>query len=82
MEFWLALIKIVAIGAMIVGGIAILFLGVQMNGEHAPGLSNLWAHGGFLPHGVGGLVASLAVVTFANVGVEIIGITGGEAQNP
>lgn len=82
MEFWLALIKIVAIGAMIVGGIAILFLGVQMNGEQAPGLSNLWAHGGFLPHGVGGLVASLAVVMFAYGGVEIIGITGGEAQNP
>ncbi|CAJ0714611.1 MULTISPECIES: amino acid permease [Ralstonia] len=82
MEFWLALIKIVAIGAMIVGGTVILFLGVKMNGEHASGLSNLWSHGGFLPHGVGGLVASFAVVMFAYGGVEIIGITGGEAQNP
>jgi len=82
MEFWLALVKIVAIAAMIIGGTLILFLGVKMNGEHPAGLTNLWAHGGFMPHGVGGLIASLAVVMFAYGGIEIIGITGGEAQNP
>jgi histidine transporter len=82
LEFWLALVKILAIGAMILGGTLILFLGVKMNGEHSPGLTNLWAHGGFLPHGAGGLIASLAVVMFAYGGIEIIGITGGEAKNP
>ncbi|WP_322014363.1 amino acid permease [Paraburkholderia sp. J12] len=82
LEFWLALAKILAIGAMIVGGAAILVLGVSMNGEHAAGLTNLWSHGGFFPHGSAGLVASLAVVMFAYGGVEIIGITGGEAKNP
>ncbi|MGC7407507.1 amino acid permease, partial [Pandoraea pneumonica] len=40
------------------------------------------SHGGFLPNGWGGLVASLAVVMFAYGGIEIIGITGGEAKNP
>ncbi|HKU00978.1 MAG TPA: amino acid permease [Paraburkholderia sp.] len=82
MEFWLSLAKILAIGAMIVGGAAIIVLGINMNGEQAHGLSNLWTHGGFAPHGAGGLVASLAVVMFAYGGIEIIGITGGEAKNP
>jgi histidine transporter len=82
MEFWLALVKILAIVAMIVGGAVILFTGMQLHGEHAPAVANLWAHGGFLPNGWGGLVASLAVVMFAYGGIEIIGITGGEAKNP
>jgi histidine transporter len=82
LEFWLALAKIVAIVAMILGGVAILCLGVSMNGEHAAGLTNLWTHGGFFPHGSSGLIASLAVVMFAYGGVEIIGITGGEAKDP
>lgn len=82
LEFWLSLAKILAIGAMIVGGAAIIVLGISMNGEQTHGLANLWTHGGFAPHGVGGLIASLAVVMFAYGGIEIIGITGGEAKNP
>ncbi|MGK9536887.1 amino acid permease, partial [Salmonella enterica subsp. enterica] len=46
------------------------------------GLSNLWAHGGFMPNGLGGLIASFAVVMFAFGGIEIIGITAGEAKDP
>lgn len=82
LEFWLALAKILAIGAMIVGGAAIIFLGIGMKGDQASGFANLWSHGGFFPHGSAGLIASLAVVMFAYGGVEIIGITGGEAKDP
>lgn len=82
MEFWLTLVKVGAIIAMIIGGIAILLLGVQLNGQAAPSISNLWAHGGFFPNGWSGFIACFAVVMFAYGGIEIIGISGGEAKDP
>ncbi|TFY87605.1 amino acid permease [Pseudomonas nabeulensis] len=83
MEFWLSLLKVGAIVAMILGGLGIMLFGIHTAGEtHASGLSNLWAHGGFMPNGVGGLIASFAVVMFAFGGIEIIGITAGEAKDP
>ena len=77
-EFWFAIIKVVAIIAMIVLGIA-LIAGL---GGNPTGISNLWSNGGFLPNGVWGMLSSLVVVMFAFGGVELIGITAGEAENP
>ncbi|MFB3303445.1 amino acid permease [Pseudomonas sp. AMR01] len=83
MEFWLSLLKVGAIVAMILGGFGIMLFGVHSAGEtQASGISNLWAHGGFMPNGIGGLIASFAVVMFAFGGIEIIGITAGEAKDP
>jgi len=83
MEFWLSLLKVGAIVAMILGGFGILLFGIHSAGEaQVSGLSNLWAHGGFMPNGIGGLIASFAVVMFAFGGIEIIGITAGEAKDP
>ena len=83
MEFWLSLLKVGAIVAMILGGFGIMLFGIHSAGEtQASGLSNLWAHGGFMPNGTGGLIASFAVVMFAFGGIEIIGITAGEAKDP
>ncbi|WP_159200437.1 amino acid permease, partial [Klebsiella pneumoniae] len=47
-----------------------------------PGIQNLWIYEGFMPHGIAGLVACLSVVVFAFGGIEIIGITAGESQDP
>ncbi|SMG58665.1 amino acid permease [Paraburkholderia susongensis] len=82
MEFWLSIIKVVAIVAMIGGGVAILGTGMHLGGGTTPALSNLWSHGGFMPNGVGGLIASLSVVIFAYGGIEVIGMSAGEAKNP
>ncbi|MFI7802318.1 proline-specific permease ProY [Pseudomonas sp. DD1] len=83
MEFWLSLLKVGAIVAMILGGFGIMLFGVHSAADApANGLSNLWAHGGFMPNGLGGLIASFAVVMFAFGGIEIIGITAGEAKDP
>lgn len=83
MEFWLSLLKVGAIVAMILGGFGIMLFGIHSAGEtQASGLSNLWAHGGFMPNGIGGLIASFAVVMFAFGGIKIIGITAGEAKDP
>ncbi|MHB8074263.1 amino acid permease [Desulfosporosinus fructosivorans] len=80
-EFWFSLIKVVAIVAMILFGLFIIFFGLGNNGQPI-GLSNLWAHGGYLPNGLWGLLLSLVIVMFSFGGVELIGITAGEADNP
>jgi histidine transporter len=83
-EFWLSLLKVGAIVAMIVAGLGLLLFGVNLSGsgESISGISNLWSHGGFMPNGIGGLIACFAVVMFAFGGIEIIGITAGEAKDP
>ena len=80
-EFWFALIKVTTIVAMIVlGGLMICF-GLGNEGI-AIGLSNLVSNGGFFPMGLGGIGMSLVMVMFAFVGIELIGVTAGEAQHP
>ncbi|MEB0010899.1 amino acid permease [Glaciimonas sp. Gout2] len=80
-EFWFALIKVVTIVLMIVGGFGMIIFGLGNHGV-AIGISNLWSHGGFLPHGVQGVLMSFQMVMFAYLGVEMIGLTAGEAANP
>ena len=82
MEFWLSIIKVIAIIAMIVGGAAIMLFGFGQAAEHPVGISNLFIHDGFMPNGIGGVIASFAVVMFAFGGIEVIGITASEAKNP
>ncbi|MGF6092648.1 amino acid permease [Pseudomonas sp. 18173] len=83
MEFWLSLLKVGAIVAMILGGFGIMLFGISSApGTQATDISNLWTQGGFMPNGVGGLIASFAVVMFAFGGIEIIGVTAGEAKDP
>jgi len=80
-EFWFALIKVVTIIAMIAIGVMMIFTGIG-NGGHPVGISNLYSHGGFFPHGIKGSLSTLTMVAFAFGGVELIGITAGEAKNP
>lgn len=81
LEFWIALIKIVTVVFMIISGLGMVIFGIG-NGGIATGISNLWSHGGFMPKGMVGLLTALPMVGFAYVGIEIIGMTAGEAKNP
>jgi amino acid transporter, AAT family len=80
-EFWFALIKIIAILAMIFVGLGVILFGLGNDGI-AVGISNLWSNGGFAPNGITGIFMSLQMVMFAYLGVEMIGVTAGEAKNP
>lgn len=79
LEFWMALVKIVAIVGMIILG---LYLLLTAGADTSSGIENLWVHGGFFPHGTDGMWLSLAVVMFSFGGIELIGITAGEAHDP
>ncbi|MFD8915917.1 amino acid permease [Streptomyces sp. NPDC059575] len=81
-EFWFAGIKVVAIGAFIVIG-ALAVFGV-LPGVHSDkaGLSNLTAHGGFLPHGPGAILTGVLLVVFSFMGSEIATLAAGESEDP
>jgi len=79
LEFWFAVIKVAAVVGMIVFGLYLLIGGGA--GPEA-GVSNLWRHGGFFPNGVGGLAMAMAVIMFSFGGLELIGITAAEADDP
>ena len=78
-EFWFAIIKVVAIIGMIALGLYLLFSG--QGGEQAS-FGNLWKRGGFFPNGLEGLVMALAIIMFSFGGLELVGITAAEADEP
>ncbi|WP_314154628.1 amino acid permease [Rouxiella badensis] len=81
MEFWFALIKITTIIVMIVVGLAVIFFGFGNHGQ-AIGFDNLTVHGGFFAGGWKGFLFALCIVVASYQGVELVGITAGEAKNP
>jgi D-serine/D-alanine/glycine transporter len=81
LEFWFAIIKIVAIGALILTGLVMVMRGfVAPNGSVAA-VSNLWSDGLF-PTGFMGFVAGFQIAVFAFVGIELVGTTAAEARDP
>ena len=79
-EFWFALIKIVAIIAMIVIGIVMVVFHVRTSAGVTQ-LSTLWSHGLIANHGHN-LLAAFQMAFFAFLGVEFVGIAASETQNP
>lgn len=79
MEFWFAIIKVVAVVAMILFGCWLLFSGT---GGPQASVRNLWEQGGFLPNGFSGLIMMMAIIMFSFGGLELVGITAAEADNP
>ncbi|MEG3134238.1 amino acid permease [Rouxiella sp. T17] len=78
-EFWFSIIKVAAIVGMIAFGAWLLASG---KGGPEASVANLWQNGGFFPNGVKGLVMAMAVIMFSFGGLELIGITAAEADNP
>jgi L-asparagine transporter-like permease len=78
LESWFAMVKVSAIVLFILLGIAMI-AGI---GRPAVGLTNLTANGGFLPHGWSGVWLALTLVITSYMGIEIVAVTAGEAENP
>lgn len=87
-EFWFSIIKVLAIIAMIIFGAYLLVSGT--GGESAT-VQNLYNDGGFFPKGwltvdgdgkYQGLLAALVIIMFSFGGLELVGITAAEAENP
>ncbi|MDR0724275.1 MAG: amino acid permease, partial [Endomicrobium sp.] len=91
-EFWFSSIKIIAICTMILtGGYLLVFDPHLVAGAT---IKNLWQaptigvnagnplFSGFFPHGIIGLIVSLPMITFAFGGLELLGITAAETEDP
>jgi L-asparagine transporter-like permease len=77
-EFWFAMIKVVTIAVFLILGTA-LVLGF---GFPRIGTGNFTAHGGFLPNGWKGVGLGVITAIFSFLGLEIVGVTAGEAADP
>lgn len=81
MEFWFALIKVIAILGLIIIGIFMIIKGFSTD-VGVSSFTNLWSHGGWLPNGISGFILSFQMVVFAFTGIELVGLTAGETENP
>ncbi len=82
LEFWFALVKIIAIVALIAVGIYLLatkFVGPT--GDTAS-LTHLWDRGGMFPNGITGFFAAFQIAIFAFVGIELVGTASAETADP
>jgi GABA permease len=78
-EYWFAGIKVAAIVLFLALG-SLFVLGLWPG--HSMDFSNLWAHGGFFPKGIGAIFSGIVVVIFSMVGAEIATIAAAESEDP
>jgi GABA permease len=78
-EFWFAMIKVVAIVLFLcIGVLVIAHLWPGVPG----GLQNLTAHGGFMPKGLGPVLAGAVAATGFYFGVEMVTVAAAESAEP
>ncbi|WP_173911351.1 amino acid permease [Acinetobacter sp. Marseille-Q1618] len=82
MEFWFAMVKITAIIVLIAVGLWMIFTGFVSESGTVASVSNLWTHDGMFPKGLDGFLAGFQIAIFAFVGVELVGTTAAETQDP
>lgn len=81
LEFWFALVKVVALVTFLVVGGIFLAGSFPIAGQ-TPGLQVISDNGGLFPNGMIPLVITVAGVMFAYGGIELIGTAAGETKNP
>ena len=82
LEFWFAIIKLVAITALILVGAVMVISRFQSPDGDIAAVSNLIDHGGFFPNGITGFLAGFQIAIFAFVGVELAGTAAAETKDP
>ena len=82
MEFWFALIKIIAIIVLIAVGLWMIFTGFTNDAGAVASFAHIWDHGGLFPTGTMGFLAGFQIAIFAFVGVELVGTTAAETKDP
>jgi L-asparagine transporter-like permease len=79
-EYWFALVKVLAIVAFIAAGLIVI---TGLGGRPAVGFRNLLdGPGGFLPNGWRGVWLALTLVITSYMGIEGVAIMAGEAEHP
>ncbi|AQS42125.1 MAG: Amino acid permease [Candidatus Tokpelaia hoelldobleri] len=82
LEFWFALIKIIAIAALVLIGLYMILTGFTAPDGTVASLGHVWNGGDIFPKGVMGFFAGFQIAVFAFVGIELAGTTAAEVKNP
>lgn len=82
MEFWFAIIKVVAILALIATGAVMIGTHFASPDGAVASLSNIWKDGGMFPHGALGFVLGFQIAIFAFGGIELVGTAAAETKDP
>jgi AAT family amino acid transporter len=82
MEFSFAIIKILTIVAFVLLVFYLLITNGSTKLYGAISFSNLFKDGGFFAKGANGFFSGFQMVIFSFIGVELIGLTAAEAQDP
>ncbi len=82
LEFWFALVKIIAIVVLISVGFWMVLIGYTPELGEPASFTHLWSHGGMFPTGMEGFLAGFQIAIFAFVGVELVGTTAAETKDP
>jgi D-serine/D-alanine/glycine transporter len=82
MEFWFAIIKVVAILALIGTGAVMIGTHFASPDGAVASLSNIWRDGGMFPHGALGFVLGFQIAIFAFGGIELVGTAAAETKDP
>src|SRR5690606_19800205 len=81
MEFWFALIKVVALVAFLVVGCYFVIFGTPLEGQDV-GFSLLASNGGLLPTGLLPVLVLMQGVVFSYASIELIGTAAGQTATP
>ncbi len=82
LEFWFAIIKVVAIIALIGTGAVMIATHFKSPDGAVASLSNIWNDGGMFPNGAFGFVLGFQIAIFAFGGIELVGTAAAETKDP
>jgi D-serine/D-alanine/glycine transporter len=81
-EFWFALIKIIAILLFLLVGMYLVMIGFTSADGVKASLSHIVQRESILPFGIAGFLSGFQIAVFAFVGIELVGTTAAETQDP
>ncbi|VFP80283.1 L-asparagine permease [Candidatus Erwinia haradaeae] len=81
MEFWFALVKVLAIVIFLIVGVIFLGSGKTLDG-HETGFYLITDNGGFFPNGLLPALVLMQGVVFAFASIELVGTAAGECKDP
>lgn len=81
-EFWFAIVKLVAIVLLIITAFVMIATSFTSPSGVVASVAHMVEKGSMLPHGISGFFAGFQIAIFSFAGTELIGTTAAEAKDP
>src|SRR5258708_25878580 len=80
-EYWLSMIKVITLIAVLLCGLDVLIFKIGTVGPHAH-IGHLWQHASILPTGFQGLITAFPLFIFSFAGTQLIALPAAETDKP